>query len=74
MGVSTPKAFANQRRVVIEFRMKAKKKPAARTEKGDVASANASPRVREDSQRPNARHLERITFNSARNGGKAVHS
>jgi Protein of unknown function (DUF433) len=50
--------------------MKAKKEPAARTGKGYVASANASPRVREDSQRPNARHLERITFNSARMGGK----
>ena len=50
--------------------MKAKKEPAARTGKGYVASGNASPRVREDSQRPNARHLERITFNSARMGGK----
>jgi len=50
--------------------MKPKKKSAARTGKGYAASANASPRVREDRQRPNARHLERIIFDSVRMGGK----
>ena len=50
--------------------MKPKKKPAARTGKGYATSANASPRVREESQRLNARRLERISFNPARMGGK----
>ena len=50
--------------------MKPKKKPAAQNGKRYAASGNASPRVREDSQRMNIRHLERITFNPARMGGK----
>jgi uncharacterized protein (DUF433 family) len=50
--------------------MKPKTAPAARRGKGYSTSANRSPRVREDSQRINARHLERITFNPARMGGK----
>jgi uncharacterized protein (DUF433 family) len=50
--------------------MKRKKKRAAQSGKRYAASGNASARVREDSQRMNAGHLERITFDPARMGGK----